>query len=169
MFRQLLDDLQGVVCGAVIHKDKFRGISLQVLLENPVHLLFERRNGLFLIQAGNDQGNSFHGSARIIRQRLSGCQKIVPCTQSSLPSARAGGKAAEKGVARGKTEGSELRQVAYVILVFRGVRVFQVTVTVLSEGPEIVIRIHAVPHFQVLCAGGFGGNGLLAAQAVAVG
>jgi len=152
-----------MVRGTVIHEDEFQGIGRQVFLENPVYFLLERRNGLFFIQAGNNQGNAFHGNARIIRQNLSGCQQIVPCTQSSLPPPEREEGCRKKGPFAEKKEGSELRQVADVVLVFRGMRVFEIAVPVLAEGPEIIIRIQAVAHFQVLGIGGFGGDGLLAA------
>ena len=81
-----------------------------------------------------------------------------------------GRKAAGKEAVRGKIPvRSELRQVADVIFVFRGVRIFQITIPVFSERPEIIIRIQAVAHFQVFGPVGSGGDGLLAAQAVAVG
>ncbi len=72
---------------------------------------------------------------------------------------------APEGRSRRKKEGSRLRQVADVILVFQGgMRVFEIAVPVLAEGPEIIIRIQAVAHFQVLGIGGFGGDGLLSAS-----
>ena len=82
-----------MVRGPVVHEDEFPLIAVQVFAEHPVHFFLEFRNGLFFIQAGNNQGNALHTNAHSIRLAPCGFQKIS-VLDAQQPFPRRKGKAA---------------------------------------------------------------------------